>query len=134
MGTRIRAAGLVVLILLTFATSALQLTPTSLIDEEAKAWIAGTVIALVLILFFGLPYWEKFRAAAGKLSDPVVAAHDQSANAHAKQFADLHLAISILDGTVKDLQRQIDGNESHRRESMQAVQDQIQTAIRLLSD
>lgn len=96
--------------------------------EGPRGWIIATLIAVIVIVFFGLPIFEKVREAIGKAAEPKITEHNECADAH----PDLRQAVALLNQALTNMQTQINGMEAHRRESFQAIQKQLEIAIELL--
>jgi hypothetical protein len=96
--------------------------------DGPRGWIVATLIAVVVIVAFGIPMYEKIREAIGKAAEPKITEHNECADAH----PDLRQAVALLNQAIKNIQEQITGMETHRRESFQAIQEQLRIAIDLL--
>ena len=96
--------------------------------EGPRGWIIATLVAVVVIVAFGIPMYEKIREAIGKAAEPKIAEHNECADAH----PDMRQAVALLNAAMIGMQQQINGMEAHRRESFQAIQEQLRIAIEFL--
>jgi hypothetical protein len=96
--------------------------------SSSRGVILTTAGVLMVLLFFGIPLVDKFRSILGSAIQPRVDVHNTDHEAH----GDIRKALALLTQTVQSLQSQIDRNEGNRRESLEAVQRQLQMAITLL--
>jgi hypothetical protein len=96
--------------------------------DGPRGWIVATLFAVVVIGAFGIPVYKKIREAIGEAAEPGVADHNESADSH----PDIRQAVALLNQSIRDMQRQINTLEERRKESFQAIQEQLRIAIELL--
>lgn len=123
--------GLGVMIAAGLQVAPVPLAPVAPADMlgGSKTLVAGTLIALIIIMVVIAPMIERFKALLGKwLAAPIVETHNESDRSH----ADLRLALATISGAIAAMQRQIDNNERVRRESIAGLRSQLETAIELL--
>lgn len=96
--------------------------------EGPRGWIIATLVAVVVLVAFGLPMFEKVREAIGKAAEPKISEHNECADSH----PDIRQAVALLNQSMTDMQRQISGMEAYRKESFESIRQQLQMAIDLL--
>lgn len=98
--------------------------------EQARTYIGIAFTILLTIVLLAIPVYTKLRDAIVTMIGPALGKHDSDPEAH----SNIRNAISLLEGAVSDLQRQINTESAHRKESLEQVHQQLDTAIRLLRE
>lgn len=98
--------------------------------EEARTYVAVALAVLLFIFLLVVPLYTRLRDALVVMVSPTVDAHNDDPSAH----SNIRSAIGLLEKAVIDLQRQISTESEHRKESLEQVHQQLDTAIRLLRE
>jgi uncharacterized membrane protein len=108
--------------------------PPDLLSANTQTWVSSGMIATIIILLLLIPLVDKIKSIVGGVTSPSVKNAVDTHNDSDKSHSDIRTAIALLNKAVIDLQKQIDLGETARRDSIQSVQHQLQTAIELLQE
>lgn len=106
--------------------------PVATPPTDYRVIVGGTIAALLTLILIGLPFYSKIHDAILTLSKPLIREHNVDPKAHEATFGNVHEAVVLLQKSVTDLQRQIDGESLHRKDSLLALQRQLEQAVELL--